>query len=100
MHFSAYFKMNLAKAAIHPLSRCMSLTHLGSARLRATSTLCEFASIPRSDVMKLKNFLNFTLNVHLDGLSLRSYSNKVENISQRTSRLESPRLDFTTMLST
>lgn len=53
--------------------------------------------MPHFDIMNPKSLSYFTPNVHFIGLSIKLYSDKVVNVSFRSSKLELPCLVLMTM---
>ena len=84
-HLSVAFETNLFNATTRLVNLCTSLTVLGEVTSSMALIFTGFASIPRWDTIKPRNFPNETPKRHLAGLSFILYFLKVSNISWRSS---------------
>jgi hypothetical protein len=68
--------MNLFRAAMHPVSFCTSLMHVGSFMLVMAEIFLGLASMPRWMMMKPSSLPDGTPKTHLFGLIFQRYSHK------------------------
>ena len=72
-------EINLLRAAILPVNFCIFLWPLGEGTAWVVYICFGLASISRCVTMYPMNFLEFTSNEHLEGLSFMMYFLSVEN---------------------
>jgi hypothetical protein len=92
--------MNLFRAAMHPVSFCTSLMHVGAFMLVMAEIFLGLASIPRWLMMKLSSLPEDTPKTHLFGLSFQRYSRKDAKVSSRSAMSVSEFLVLMTTSST
>jgi hypothetical protein len=92
--------MNLFRAAIHPVSFCTSLKHVGAFMLVMAEIFSGLASMPRWLMMKPSSLLHGTPKTHLFGLSFQRYSRKEAKVSSRSAMSMLEFLVLTTTSST
>jgi hypothetical protein len=92
--------MNLFRAAIHPVSFCTSLKHVGAFMLVMAEIFSGLASMPRWLMMKPSSLLDGTPKTHLFGLSFQRYSRKEAKVSSRSAMSMLEFLVLTTTSST
>jgi hypothetical protein len=73
--------MNLFRAAMHPVSFCTSLMHVGAFMLVMAEIFLGLASMPRWLIMKPSSLPDGTPKTHLFGLSFQRYSRKDAKVS-------------------
>jgi hypothetical protein len=92
--------MNLFRAAMHPVSFCMSFMHVGAFMLVMAEIFSGLASMPRWLMMKPSSLPDGTPKMHLFGLSFQRYSRKDAKVSSRSAMSVSEFLVLTTTSST
>jgi hypothetical protein len=92
--------MNLFRNAMHPISFCTSLMHVGAFILVMAEIFSGLASMPRWLMMKPSSLPDGTTKTHLLGLSFKRYSRKDAKVSSRSAMSMSEFLVLTTMSST
>jgi hypothetical protein len=80
---SPSFEINLFKAAMHPVSFCTSLMHVGAFILVMAEIFSGLALMPQWLMMKLSSFPDGTPKTHLFGLSFQRYSHRDAKVSLR-----------------
>jgi hypothetical protein len=91
--------MYLFRSAMHPVSFCTSLMHVGAFMLVMAEIFSGLASMPRWLMMKPSSLLDGTPNMHLFGLSFQCYSRKDAKVSSRSAMSVSEFLVLTTISS-
>jgi hypothetical protein len=81
---SPSFKINLFKAAMHPVSFWTSLTQLGALMLVMVEIFSGLASMLRWLMMKPSSLPDGTPKTHLFGLSFQRYSRRDAKVSSRS----------------
>jgi hypothetical protein len=77
-------KINLLKAAMHPVNFCMSWRLLDGFILVIADTFSGLGSIPRWEIIYLSNFSEGTRNVHLLGISFFLNFLRLTKVSARS----------------
>jgi hypothetical protein len=88
--------MNLFRAAMHPVSFCMSLMHVRAFMLVMAEIFSGLASMPRWLMMKPSSLPDGMPKTHLFGLSFQRYSRKDAKVSSRSAMSVSEFLVLTT----
>jgi hypothetical protein len=92
--------MNLFRAAMHPVSFCTSLMHVGAFMLVMVEIFSGLPSMPRWLMMKPSSLPDGTLKTHLFGWSFQRYSRRDAKVSSRSAMSVLEFLVLTTMSST
>jgi hypothetical protein len=93
-------KINLLKAAMHPVNFCTSWRLLGGFILVIADTFSRLGLIPRWETVYSSNFPEGTPNVHFSGFSFILNFLMLSKVSARLEMSPSSSRVFTIMLST
>jgi hypothetical protein len=92
--------MNLFRAAMHPVSFCTSLMHVGAFMLVIAEIFSGLALMPRWLMMKPSSLPDGTPKTHLFRLTFQRYSHRYAKVSSGSAMSVLEFLVLTTMSST